>query len=98
MVLYIVFSPHVPLNLANNIDMAIKGCAPERSNQLRNRDAMQIVEESLDDGYCDITGRIGDSDLDLVGTCSCCCVHFLIPSRPKIDRSSGWCEGFRGAR
>ncbi len=65
MVLYIVFSPHVPLNLANNIDMAIKACAPERSNQLRNRDAMQIVEESLDDGYCDITGRIGDSDLDL---------------------------------
>jgi hypothetical protein len=67
------------LYLANNIDMAIKGCGHERSNLLRNREAMQTVEESLDDGYCDITGRIGDSDLDFVGMCSLCRIDFLIP-------------------
>jgi hypothetical protein len=50
--------------------MAIKACSHERNNQLRNREAMQVVDESLDDGYCDITGRIGDSDLDFVGMCS----------------------------
>jgi hypothetical protein len=40
---------------------------------------MQVVDESLDDGYCDITGRIGDSDLDFVGMCSLCGIYFLIP-------------------
>lgn len=54
--------------IANNIDMAIKACAPERSNLLRNREEMQMVKESLDEGYCDVTGRTGD--LDHVGACS----------------------------
>jgi len=67
------------LYLANNIDMAIKACSHERDNILRNQEAMQVVEESLDDGYCDITGRIGDSDLDFVGMCSLYCIDFLIP-------------------
>ena len=40
---------------------------------------MQVVDESLDDGYCDITGRIGDSDLDFVGMCYLCRIDFLIP-------------------
>ncbi|KAI0299353.1 hypothetical protein B0F90DRAFT_1810632 [Multifurca ochricompacta] len=53
-------------NIANNIDMAIRACAPERSNLLRNREEMQVVKESLDEGYCDVSGRAGD--LDLVGT------------------------------
>lgn len=48
--------------------MAIRACAPERSNLLRNREEMQMVKESLDEGYCDVSGRAGD--LDLVGTCS----------------------------
>jgi hypothetical protein len=48
--------------------MAIKACAPERSNLLRNREEMQMVKESLDEGYCDVTGRTGD--LNFVGMCS----------------------------
>jgi hypothetical protein len=50
--------------LANNIDLAIKACAPERSDLLRNRQEMQIVLESLDGGYCHVTKR---RDLELVG-------------------------------
>jgi len=67
------------LYLANNIDMAIKACGHERSNLLRNQEATQAVDESLDDGYCDITGRIGDSDLEFVGMCLPCGIDFLIP-------------------
>ena len=47
--------------------MAIKACAPERSNLLRNREEMQVVLESLDEGYCHVTRKIGN--LELVGTC-----------------------------
>lgn len=53
-------------NIANNIDMAIRACAPERSNLLRNREEMQTVRESLDEGYCDVSGRAGE--LNLVGS------------------------------
>jgi hypothetical protein len=49
--------------LASNIDMAIKACRPESGNLLRNRQEMQQVKESLDEGYCDISGRAGDFDL-----------------------------------
>jgi hypothetical protein len=59
--------------------MAIKACSHERNNLLRNREAMQVVDESLDDGYCDITGRIGDSDLDFIGMCPLCGIDLLIP-------------------
>ena len=45
--------------------MAIKACTQEQGHLLRNRDHMQMVKESLDEGYCDISGRVGD--LDLVG-------------------------------
>jgi len=48
--------------------MAIKACAPESGNLLRNREEMQIVLESLDEGYCHVTRKT--SDLDLVGRCS----------------------------
>jgi hypothetical protein len=57
--------------------MAIRACAPERSNLLRNREAMQMVKESLDEGYCDVSGRAGD--LDLVGMCSALSCNFLVP-------------------
>jgi hypothetical protein len=53
-------------NITNNIDMAIKACTPEKSVLLRNREEMQMVKESLDEGYCDVTGKTGD--LDLIGT------------------------------
>ncbi|KAI0313421.1 hypothetical protein OF83DRAFT_1175689 [Amylostereum chailletii] len=52
-------------NIASNIDMAIKACTEERSSLLKNREQMQMVKESLDEGYCDVSGRAGD--LDLVG-------------------------------
>jgi hypothetical protein len=60
-------SSHAPLYLANNIDMAIKACAPERSDLLRNREKMQIVLESLEEGYCHVNRKT--RDLELVGTC-----------------------------
>ena len=51
--------------LASNIDMAIKACSEETSDLLRNRQQMQMVKESLDEGYCDVSGRTGD--LDFIG-------------------------------
>ncbi|KAN0125288.1 Protein of unknown function (DUF3684) domain containing protein [Lactarius tabidus] len=53
-------------NISNNIDMAIQACAPERSNLLRNREEMQTVRETLDEGYCDVSGRAGE--LNFVGS------------------------------
>ncbi|KAH9953159.1 hypothetical protein BC827DRAFT_1380025 [Russula dissimulans] len=45
-------------NIANNIDMAIKACTHEKNDLLRNREEMQVVRESLDEGYCDISGAM----------------------------------------
>jgi hypothetical protein len=50
---------------ASNIDMAIQACRPEAGHLLRNREQMQQVQESLNEGYCDISGRVGD--LNVVG-------------------------------
>lgn len=47
-------------NIASNINMAISACRPEQSNLIRNREQMQMVKESLNEGYCDISGRGGD--------------------------------------
>ncbi|KAF7975917.1 hypothetical protein HWV62_8178 [Athelia sp. TMB] len=52
-------------NISSNIDMAIKACREEQGHLLRNREHMQTVKESLDEGYCDISGRAGD--LDFIG-------------------------------
>ncbi|KAG5646294.1 hypothetical protein DXG03_003891 [Asterophora parasitica] len=51
--------PTLP-SIESNIDMAIKACRPESGNLLRNRQEMRQVKESLDEGYCDISGRVGD--------------------------------------
>lgn len=51
--------------LASNIDMAIMACRPESGNLLRNREEMRQVKESLDEGYCDISGRA--EDLNRIG-------------------------------
>lgn len=64
--------------------MAMKACAPEKSNLLRNREEMQMVRESLDEGYCDVTGRTGD--LDHIGMCSTLSYNFLIPLQRRIHR------------
>ncbi|KAK7445396.1 hypothetical protein VKT23_014813 [Stygiomarasmius scandens] len=47
-------------NIHANIDMAIRACRPESGSLLRNREHMQQVKETLDEGYCDISGRAGD--------------------------------------
>ena len=45
--------------------MAIRACAPEKSDLLRNREEMQVVLESLDEGYCHVTRKT--TELELVG-------------------------------
>ncbi|KAJ8522756.1 hypothetical protein ONZ45_g741 [Pleurotus djamor] len=52
-------------NINSNIAMAIKACKPENGNLLRNKEEMRQVKESLNDGYCDVSGRAGD--LNLIG-------------------------------
>ncbi|KAH0825764.1 hypothetical protein J3R83DRAFT_8923 [Lanmaoa asiatica] len=46
-----------------NVDMAIKGCKPEEETLLHNRKRMEIVKESLNEGYCDASGQIGNLEL-----------------------------------
>ena len=55
-----------------------------------------MVKESLDEGYCDVTGKTGD--LDHVGKCSTLPSDFLNPLQRQIHRQHGWYKGFRGAR
>jgi hypothetical protein len=50
---------------ASNIEMAVKACTQETGTVLQNRERMQQVRESLNEGYCDISGRVGD--LILIG-------------------------------
>ncbi|KAJ3549086.1 hypothetical protein NM688_g5219 [Phlebia brevispora] len=47
-------------NIATNIDMAIRACREERGEVLKNQEQMRIVKESLNDGYCDVSGQGGD--------------------------------------
>ncbi|KAJ7594698.1 hypothetical protein C8J56DRAFT_927422 [Mycena floridula] len=47
-------------NIASNIDQAVSACRPEHGNLLRNTEHMQQVKEALNEGYCDISGRVGD--------------------------------------
>ena len=46
-----------------NIDMAIRACREERSQVVQNKERMQVVRESLNDGYCDVSGQGGDMTL-----------------------------------
>jgi hypothetical protein len=48
------------VELASNINMAIDACRPESGRLLHNRQEMTQVKETLDDGYCDVSGRIGN--------------------------------------
>ena len=43
-----------------NVDMAIKACKPEEGTLLHNRKKMEIVKESLNEGYCDTAGQVGN--------------------------------------
>ena len=46
-----------------NVDMAIKACKPEEGTLLHNRKRMEIVKESLNEGYCDTSGQVGNLEL-----------------------------------
>ncbi|KAH7915898.1 hypothetical protein BJ138DRAFT_824538 [Hygrophoropsis aurantiaca] len=52
-------------NIRSNVAMAINACKPEQGNLIHNRREMQMIKESLNDGYCDISGHVGE--LELVG-------------------------------
>lgn len=47
-------------NIEHNISQAIAACRPESHNLLHNRQQMSTVKESLNEGYCDVSGRVGD--------------------------------------
>ena len=49
--------------LENNVRMAIAACRPESQALLQNRQQMNVVKESLDEGYCDISGSTDDFTL-----------------------------------
>ncbi|KAI0637255.1 hypothetical protein C8Q77DRAFT_1216014 [Trametes polyzona] len=59
--------PHVTprSNIASNIDLAVRACKGERGEVLKNRRQMRMVKESLNEGYCDISGH--PSDMSHVG-------------------------------
>ncbi|KAJ1300947.1 hypothetical protein OPQ81_003373 [Rhizoctonia solani] len=50
-------------SIENNVRMAIAACRPESQSLLRNRQQMTVVKESLDEGYCDISGSTDDFTL-----------------------------------
>ncbi|RPD65851.1 hypothetical protein L226DRAFT_529987 [Lentinus tigrinus ALCF2SS1-7] len=60
-------NPHAtPRNMiSSNIDLAIRACKEERGETLQNRQHMQMVKESLNEGYCDVSGH--PTDMTLVG-------------------------------
>ncbi|KAG9003819.1 hypothetical protein FRB94_008497 [Tulasnella sp. JGI-2019a] len=51
-------------DIDRNIRTAIAACRAERSFVLANRQQMTMVKESLEDGYCDISGT--DNDFEFV--------------------------------
>ncbi|KAI9067076.1 hypothetical protein FKP32DRAFT_1644765 [Trametes sanguinea] len=51
--------------IASNINMAIRACKEERGEVLRNRQQLQMVKESLNEGYCDPSGH--PTDMALIG-------------------------------
>ncbi|KAI0083802.1 hypothetical protein BDY19DRAFT_975723 [Irpex rosettiformis] len=58
--------PHItPMrDIETNIDMAIRACKEERGDLLKSRGQMQMIKESLNDSYCDVSGQ---KDLTLAG-------------------------------
>ncbi|THU91523.1 hypothetical protein K435DRAFT_759191 [Dendrothele bispora CBS 962.96] len=69
-------------NIHANIDMAVRACRPESGSLLRNREHMQQVKETLDEGYCDISGRAGDlKQIGQMGEVSV----YLSEEVPQID-------------
>ncbi|EPQ50301.1 hypothetical protein GLOTRDRAFT_82416 [Gloeophyllum trabeum ATCC 11539] len=88
-------SSHVtPLsNITSNIETAVKACREEKSDLLNNRRQMQTVKESLDEGYCDISGY--SRDLSRVGDMGGIPV-FVSPDVLERYRSQGQKDPKRG--
>ncbi|KAG1807427.1 uncharacterized protein BJ212DRAFT_1449281 [Suillus subaureus] len=49
-------------NIRSNVAMAIKGCRPEEGKLVHNRREMQMIKESLNEGYCDVSGHVAELD------------------------------------
>ena len=47
----------------SNIRQAIAACREESGGLLHNRQRMAMVKETEGDGYCDISGRVGDLEI-----------------------------------
>ncbi|KAG1726435.1 uncharacterized protein EDB91DRAFT_1263755 [Suillus paluster] len=52
-------------NIRSNVAMAIKGCRPEEGKLVHNRREMETIKESLNEGYCDVSGHV--AELDYIG-------------------------------
>jgi len=56
-------------NIRSNVAMAIKGCRPEEGKLVHNRREMQTIKESLNEGYCDVSGHVAELDhIGVMGT------------------------------
>ncbi|OAX38848.1 hypothetical protein K503DRAFT_131582 [Rhizopogon vinicolor AM-OR11-026] len=56
-------------NIRSNVAMAIKGCRPEEGKLVHNRREMETIKESLDEGYCDVSGHVAELDhIGVMGT------------------------------
>ena len=59
--------------------MAINACRSESGDVLQNRERMEQVKESLNEGYCDISGRSGN--LRHIGVCFSCSADGVLKNR-----------------
>jgi len=93
-------SPQVPQNtrfvtpqsnIRANVDMAIKACKPEEGTLLHNRKKMEIVKESLNEGYCDTAGQVGN--LEFLGKMGDLRVFVTKGERPANSVETGHCLG-----
>ncbi|CCM02906.1 uncharacterized protein FIBRA_05020 [Fibroporia radiculosa] len=63
-----------PSMIAHNVNLAINACKQEKSDRLQSRERMQMVEETLKEGYCDGSGE----SLDLVRVGDMGSVNFFV--------------------
>ena len=80
----------------SNIRQAIAACREERQDLLHNREEMQMVKESLEEGYCDVAGRV--SDLAFIGPQFLCTHLEMNEAYICFRRDDVGCEGLRYER
>lgn len=80
---------------ASNINMAVSACRPESGNLLRNREEMTQVKETLDEGYCDVSGHVANlNNVGMSFIMTCHGADVLI----ACTRRHGECKGVPFAR